>query len=318
MLRNKRVVAFIIALVAITFIVTGCSQTTVGPAVDTTKFANPDMLIEVDALTALLEDPNVVILDIRDPKKYLLGHIKGAQNVWRPDISAPKVVDIVPGRDLSGMTCDQAQWEELLGKLGISNDTQVVVYDDNGLYDSARLYWQFYGYGHENMQVLNGGFDVWKAKGGATELGTSPTVEAKTYKAKAFDTSTLATLDEVKAAIDNPDYVIIDTRELKEWTGEDLKSGAYRKGRIPSAVFINWKETLNEDETVKSKADLEKLLADAGVSKDKTIIPYCQSGVRSANLWFTLNLLGYENVKNFDGSWIEWSIYDDLPLVTGE
>ena len=316
MFRNKKIITLIIAIVAITFMFSGCSKPVVGPAVDTSKFANTQMLIEVDELQKIMADPNVVILDIRDPKKYVLGHIKGAQNVWRSDYSAPKV-NISEGRDLTGMTCDQPQWEALLGKLGITNDTKVVVYDDLGMHDSSRFFWTLQGYGHTNMQLLNGGYDVWKAKGGATELGTSPTVEAKTYKAKAFDTSIVATLDEVKAAINNPKFVILDSRELSEWTGEELKGGAYRKGRIPSAVFMNWKTTQNEDKTVKSKADLEVMMKAAGVSNDKTIIPYCQSGVRSTNLWFVLNLMGYENVKNYDGSWIEWSIYDDLPVVTG-
>lgn len=316
MKRKSSLIFLVIALISLSLVLTACGSSNIKPSASIAKkgYARPEMLIDVEGLKELSKEKNVRILDVRDPKKFAIGHIKGAVSIWRPDYEAPEVKDIVQGRDLTGMLNDQAQWEALMGKLGITEKTHVVLYDDKGLYDSARVWWALYIFGHKNMQVLDGGYDYWKGLGGETELGMGPEIKATTYKAKAPNTAPIAVLDDVKAALTDGKTVIIDAREMDEFTGESIKKGAYRAGRIPGSKFIGWSMNLNEDETIKSAEDLKKMYAEVGVTKDTEVISYCQSAVRSANTWFVLRLLGYDNVKNYDGSWIEWSIYDELPI----
>jgi len=321
---KKLVVLLMVLFVAVTAI--GCG----GPEVKTSKelekqqtkyeeYANQDILISaVDAKDLIENEDNIAIIDIRKSPEYLLGHVEGAINVWRPDYSAEE-----GEYEFGGMRADKEKMESFLGKNGIDNETLILLYDASGDYDAARLWWQLDMYGHKNVKLIDGGIDGWKAAGLDTTID-KPEVEAKEYKfAGEVDESKLATLEDVKAAMEDDNVVILDTRSIEEATGEDLKSGAFRKGRIPGGVWIEYKEAINTgdgaDMTFKKLEELKKMYEDAGITKDKTIIPYCQSGVRSAHTTFVLTqLLGYENVKNYDGSWIEWSYNEDLPLETGD
>ena len=323
---NRKIGIVILLVFAISLALTGCNnQQAEDPAgnqdlsaantIEAKGYAHPEMLTSVDELQEIIAngEENVRILDVRSPAKYILGHIPGAVNIWRPDYEAPE-----DKYGFGGMLCEQAQWEELMGKLGISNDTRVILYDDKGLYDSARVWWALYGFGHRNMQVLDGGLNYWKAKDGETTI-KQPEVTATTYEAKDFEMDIYATLDEVKPAAGGNDTVIVDTRATDEYTGEKLKKGAFRKGRIPDVVWIEGDQGLNEDETVKSAEDLKALFREKGdITVDTPVIAYCQSGVRSASTWFTLRLIGYDHSQNYDGSWIEWSYNDGLNIEAGE
>lgn len=321
----KKLMALLLVLVVgFTFI--GCSS----PDVKTDKelekqqskystYANQDVIVSaMDAKEIIENEKNVVVIDIRKSPEYMIGHIEGAVNVWRPDYSADE-----DEYEFGGMRADKEKMESFLGSIGVDKDTFILLYDGKGDYDAARLWWQLDMYGHEKVALIDGGIDGWKASGFDTTI-SKPEVEAKEYKFEGeVDESKLATLEDVKAAIDDPNVVILDTRSIGEATGEDLKSGAYRKGRIPSGVWIEYSEAINtgegEDKSFKTVEELKKIYEEKGITKDKTIIPYCQSAVRSAHTTFVLTeLLGYENVKNYDGSWIEWSYHEDLPLETGE
>ncbi|WP_035268439.1 sulfurtransferase [Desulfitibacter alkalitolerans] len=309
MFVKKRLNILVVLLLVLSLLAVGCGQKQApSVTVDEQNYARPEMLVDVEELKGLVDDPNVAILDIRTPAKYVLGHVPNAINVWRPDYEAPEA-----DYGFGGMLCDKARWEELLGSLGIDNDTRVIIYDDNGVYDSGRVWWAFFGYGHENVQILNGGWDAWVATGGEKSL-KNPSITPTTYTAKDFNMDIYATLDEVKAAVDDDKVVIIDTRAKSEYDGEELKSGAFRKGRIPGSIWIEWNQNLNEDKTVKSAEELREMYKEFGIDKDTKIIVYCQSGVRSAASWFNLRLIGYDNVQNYDGSWIEWSFHGDLPI----
>lgn len=309
MFVKKRLNILVVMLLVLSLLAIGCGQKEApSVTVDEQSYARPEMLVDVEELKGLLDDPDVAILDIRAQAKYILGHIPNAINVWRPDYEAP-----VEDYGFEGMLCDKEQWEELMGKIGIDNDTRVIIYDDNGVYDSARVWWALYGYGHENMQIVNGGWDAWVATGGETTL-KAPSITPTTYTAKEFNMDLYATLDEVKVAVADGSAVILDTRAETENTGEELKKGAFRQGKIPGSVWLEWNQNLNEDKTVKSAQELREMYKEFGIEKDTPVISYCQSGVRSAVALFSLRLIGYDNVQNYDGSWIEWSYNEDLPI----
>lgn len=310
---KKRFSIALLIIFVLSVMLTGCGageKITPSASVEKKGYAHPEMLIDVQDLQDLLDKENVRILDVRSPAKYILGHIPGAVNIWRPDYEAPE-----DKYGFGGMLCDKTQWEQLMGKLGISNKTRVIIYDDKGLYDGARVWWALYGYGHKNMQVLDGGLDYWKATGGETTVA-QPEIKPATYKAKDFNQDIYGTLAEIKAALKDDQAVVLDTRAEDEYTGEKLKKGAFRKGRIPDAPWLEWSNGLNEDETIKSAADLKAMFKEFGIEKDTPVFSYCQSGVRSASTWFQLRLIGYEKAQNYDGSWIEWSYNEDLPLET--
>lgn len=257
---------------------------------------------------------NIVVLDIRKAVDYAVGHVPGAQNIFRGDYSASSDV-----YGFGGMRADRAQLEALLGRLGVTADTQILAYDAKGDYDAARFWWQLSHFGFDNVRLIDGGIIAWE-NAGFEMTSAVPTVEPTQFSFPQTwsDESNLATLDDVIAAIDDPNVVILDTRTIEEMEGSTTKNGAFRAGRIPSSVWLEWTESLAGDKTFLDVDTLRARFAEIGVTPDKTIIAYCQSGVRSAHTTFVLSeLLGFPSVMNFDGSWIEWSYNEQLPLETG-
>lgn len=319
----KKFLLLILSLMLIIGVV-GCSK----PEVKTEKelqkqedkysqYANQDLIISAKTAKDMIDKGgNIAVIDIRKSTEYALGHISSAMNIWRPDYESTNY-------PFEGMRAEKEKVEQLLGSLGIDNETMILLYDGKGDYDAARFWWILDMYGHDKVALIDGGIDGWKAAGLETTTA-KPEITAKEYKFESnVDENKLATLEDVKAAFDDPNVIVLDTRSIDEFTGKDLKSGSFRKGRIPQSIWIEYKEAINTGEgadmTFKSVEELKKLYEGKGITKDKTIIPYCQSAVRSAHTTFVLTqLLGYENVKNYDGSWIEWSYYEDLPIETGE
>lgn len=278
-----------------------------------TAYANKDALISAtDAKGMLDKGGKIALLDVRSGADYTLGHAKGAINIWRPDFESKNF-------PYGGMAIEKEGMEKLLGSLGIDNETKILIIDGAAEMDAARVWWILDMYGYKNVALVDGGFAGWKAAGLETTIA-KPEIKATEFKFPGeTDKSKFASLEDVKAAKDNKDVVILDTRSIEEATGKDLKKGAFRKGRIPGAVWLEYKKAVGEDSTFKTAEELKKLFEEKGITPDKTIIPYCQSAVRSAHTTFVLTeLLGYKNVKNYDGSWIEWSYSKDLPVEEGE
>jgi thiosulfate/3-mercaptopyruvate sulfurtransferase len=270
-------------------------------------------LLEVDQLEKMMaEKENVVLIEVSKAADYAKGHLPGARNIWRPDYGNEE--DYTYG----GMRARRDQAEALLSRLGVEPTDFLVIYDTKGDVDAARFMWLLRRYGHEQMALLNGGKHAWEDAG--LDLVTdAPEITPSTYsfgdKPEWLEQS--AEREEVLAALEDPNVVLLDTRTLEEHTGQMLKNGAAKAGRIPNSVHIDWADAVNFDADFKFKSveALRKLYESKGVTPDKKIIAYCHTGVRSAHTTFVLTqLLGYPNVVNYDGSWTEWSHYDELPF----
>jgi thiosulfate/3-mercaptopyruvate sulfurtransferase len=266
-------------------------------------------LIEASELKLISNQPNIKILDFRNEKAYNKEHIKGALHISRADIEDNSY-------PYSGMMASQLQIENLFSKFGINTTDTVIVYDDKGLCEAARLWWILQNYNFNNIKLLHGGIKDWISINGIT---TSKKPKTTATDFKFLETSKMnyyITKEDVKNAL-NHNVTILDTRSIDEYTGKTHKDGAIKAGRIPNSMNIDWAENMNYtgDKRLKSVKDLENLYKKLNIKKTDSIILYCHSGVRSAHTTFVLTqLLGYENVKNYDGSWTEWSYFNELPF----
>ena len=272
-------------------------------------------LIETETLNEKIDSQQFKIIDFRTPSSFDEGHIPDAINIWRPDI-------INNDMPYGGIIAQKEVIEQLLSGNGISPSDHLIIYDDKGLCDAARLWWVLNYYGHKKISLLNGGFTKWKKDN--LNVSNTETVQGLTsyqFEQATPNTTHYASLDGVKKALKDDNTIIVDTRELEEFTGETMKNGAFRAGRIPNSIWHNWSKAVlySKSRVLKPIATLKKLFEAKGINPDKDIIVYCQSGVRSSHTTFVLTqLLGYPNVRNFDGSWIEWSYHKDLPISTGD
>jgi len=270
-------------------------------------------LINIDEFKQL-DSLSYSLIDLRKPKDFKEGHIKNAINLWRTQIVDSNLV-------YGGMKISRDTLKSLFRKIGIKLTDKIIIYDAKGDVDAARLWWILFSYGHKNVGLLNVGLTEWKNQG--NELTTTILKKKSSnynYPDKE-DNSLVITKEEVIEAISDSNTLLIDTRTLDEYSGETLKKGAYRKGRIPSSIFIDWCSAIdyNGDRKFKSIEELRTIYNLDNVAKDHPIITYCQSGVRSAHTTFVLTqILGFTNVKNYDGSWIEWSYDNNLPIETGK
>lgn len=273
-----------------------------------------DVLVDADWVEAHLDDAKVVLVEVdEDTSAYDKGHIRGAVKIdWKQDLQDPVRFDFV----------DKTGFEKLLSAKGIANDDLVVLYGGNNNWFAAYAYWYFKLYGHENLRLLDGGRKKWELD--SRELVTEvPERAATDYRAKEQDTSIRAFRDEVVEAIGTK--ALVDVRSPDEFTGKLLapahlpQEAAQIGGHIPTARNIPWAKTANEDGTFKSPEELRKLYTDAGVDLDKDVIAYCRIGERSSHSWFALReILGLENVKNYDGSWSEYGSLRGVPVEVGE
>jgi thiosulfate/3-mercaptopyruvate sulfurtransferase len=272
----------------------------------TTRFARPELLVDTGWLAANLTAPNVRIVDMR-PRGYAEGHIPGAVWLDNNDIRNPKA----PPTFLP----TPAEFTALMGRLGISNRTRVIAYDERGGIYATRLWWILNHYGHANVAVLDGGWVKWAADKRATSTAV-PTVAPATFTI-GKGTVGVATADDVKAAINNQRVKLIDARTPAEIDGKDLR-GIKRGGYIESSIPVYWEDTLNAaDKTFKSPAEIEALWRGKGVQKNDNVTVYCQIGMRASHDLFTLALLGHDltKLKNYYGSWEEWGNREDTPIL---
>jgi len=266
-------------------------------------------LIEANELKGIAQQPNIKIIDFRKKEIYENEHIVGALNLWRTDIEDTSY-------PYSGIMASKTQIESLFGQLGITTDDTIIVYDDNGLCEASRLWWILQNYDFKNIKLLHGGISEWKSNNGQVTTQI-PKVNTAVFKlTKHPKMQYYVSKEQVSDAL-NSNVVILDTRTSEEFSGKRQKKGATKAGRIPNSIHIDWAETINYNgnKHLKSLKELEIIYSELNIKKNDSIIVYCHSGVRSAHTTFVLTqLLGYKHVKNYDGSWTEWSYFNDLPI----
>ena len=273
-------------------------------------YANPQALVDTEWVSQNLSAPGVRLVEVDvDTAAYEQGHAPGAVGWnWRSQLQQSVVRDVV----------EKGEFERLLGASGIGNDTRVILYGDNNNWFAAWAYWQMKYYGHENVQIMNGGRAKWLAEGRPTTTDT-PSHTPQSYTAKDPDASIRALRDDVRASLGAS--VLVDVRSPAEFSGELLapenlpQEGSQRGGHIPGAVNIGWAQAVNEDSTFKSADELNAIYGGRGVTADRDVIAYCRIGERSSHTWFVLKeLLGYPNIRNYDGSWTEWGSMIGQPI----
>ncbi len=271
-----------------------------------------DVLVTTDWLEEHLHDPDVVVAEVdEDPDLYEDGHIEGAVKLhWKDDLQHTLVRDVVP----------KAEFERLMGERGIGNDTTVVLYGDKNNWFAAYAYWYLKVYGHGDVRLLDGGRQKWIDEGRGMTLAL-PTPAPVAYTAPELDESIRIRRDAVLAGLDDPTVALVDVRSPQEYAGELVappgyeQEGASRAGHIPGACSIPWAAAVRDDGTFKDVDELREIYESQGVTPDKEVRAYCRIGERSAHTWFVLReLLGYERVRNYDGSWTEWGNLVDVPI----
>ncbi|MBP6043222.1 MAG: sulfurtransferase [Rhodoluna sp.] len=285
---------------------------------DSTKineYAHPEVLVSTDWLQANLGAENLVIVESdEDLLLYATGHIPGAVKIdWHTDLNDPVLRDYLDGEKFS----------ELLSSRGICRDTTVVIYGDNKNWWASYALWVFKLFGHEDVRLLDGGRETWIAEGRELTID-APALTRSEYPVIKRDDSTLrAYRDDVLAHLGKP---LVDVRSPQEYSGERThmpnypEEGALRGGHIPGAASIPWSKAANDNGTFRSASELRALYVDSeNLSSSEEIIAYCRIGERSSHTWFVLKyLLGFTNVKNYDGSWTEWGSLVGVPIVKGE
>jgi thiosulfate/3-mercaptopyruvate sulfurtransferase len=272
-----------------------------------------DVLVTAEWAENNLDTAGVVFVEVdEDTSAYDGGHIPGAVKIdWKTELQDAVRRDFV----------DREGFEKLLSTKGISNDDRVVLYGGNNNWFAAYAYWYFKLYGHEAVQLLDGGRKKWELDG--RPLSTDAVTREQTeFKAQEQDSSIRAFRDEVVAAINAKN--LVDVRSPDEFSGKLLapahlpQEQAQRAGHIPSAINVPWSKAANEDGTFRSSEELRELYKEAGIDEGKATIAYCRIGERSSHTWFALHeLLGYSDVKNYDGSWTEYGSLVGVPVEIG-
>ncbi|WP_063062725.1 sulfurtransferase [Nocardia sienata] len=276
--------------------------------------ARSDVLVSVDWAEENLKTPGVVFVEVdEDTTAYEGGHIEGAVRLdWKKDLQDQVRRDFV----------NQEQFSALLSERGIANDDEVVLYGGNNNWFAAYAYWYFKLYGHNNVKLLDGGRKKWELDGRplSTDAVSRPATQ---YKAAEPDNTIRAFRDEVIAAIGTKN--LVDVRSPDEFSGKILapahlpQEQSQRPGHIPGAINVPWSKAANEDGTFRSDEELAELYGAAGLDGNKETIAYCRIGERSSHTWFVLQeLLGHQNVKNYDGSWTEYGSLVGAPIELGE
>ena len=277
------------------------------------SYAHPEVLVDTQWVVDHMNDHEVRIAEVDyDPTaNYNLGHVPGAVLFdWKKDINDPVTRNI-----FSTQTC-----EDLLQRAGVNNNTTLVLYGDFNNWFAAFAFWAIKYYGFKDLRLMNGGRKKWLEEDRPISKDI-PQYQRGNFKATEPDKSIRVFLNQVKEAFDKENIAMVDVRSPKEFTGEILAPPEYptehaqRGGHIPGASNIPWSQAVKDDGTFKSVEELKQIYQSKGIIPDKEIIAYCRIGERSSHTWFVLKyLLGYPNVKNYDGSWTEWGNMVDNPI----
>ena len=278
------------------------------------EYAHPEVLVSAAWVAEHLNDPNVRIVESdEDILLYETGHIPGAVKIdWHTDLNDPITRDYI----------DSNGFQRLMQSKGITRDTTVVIYGDKSNWWATYALWVFKLFGHPDVRILDGAREAWTTAG--HEFTKEPVEVAETNYplADRDDREIRAYRDDVLAHFGNP---MVDVRSPQEYSGERTHmpdypdEGALRGGHIPTAQSVPWARAVNPDQTFKSKAELEEIyLTEKGLKREDDVIAYCRIGERSSHTWFVLKyLLGFDQVRNYDGSWTEWGSLVGVPIVVG-
>ena len=275
-------------------------------------YAHPESLVSTEWVADNGGDANVRLVEVDvDTAAYEQGHITGAVGWnWQSQLQQPVRRDLASEEEI----------EQLLGGSGIGNDTTVVLYGDNNNWFAAWAFWQLKYYGHADVRIMNGGRAKWEAEG-RPMTSEVPSHAARTYTASDGDQTIRAYRDQVLSMVNAGSISLVDVRSPAEFSGELLapaaapQEGSQRGGHIPGASNIPWGQAVDEDGTFKSADALRELYGAQGIDGSKETIAYCRIGERSSHTWFALTqLLRFENVRNYDGSWTEWGSIVGAPI----
>ncbi|MGI0047617.1 MAG: sulfurtransferase [Nitrosotalea sp.] len=270
------------------------------------NYAHPEVLTDTETVAKNLSNNSIRIVEVDyDPENaYRQGHIQNASLIWwKRDINDPMTRDIVT----------KSQFEELMSRNGITPDSEVILYGDFNNWFAAFVFWIFKYYGHEKVKIMNGGRKKWEIEK-REYTKEEPQIQKTKYVSKPPNEGLRAYLFDVRRSLDKKDSVLVDVRSPKEFSGEITAPPEYpmehaqRGGHIPGAHNIPWASAVNDtDGTFKAVEELQKNYETKGITSDKDVICYCRIGERSSHSWFVLKyLLGYPQVRNYDGSWTEW------------
>ena len=291
------------------------STTTASQPAHYANYAHPEVLVSTSWLAEHLDDPGIRIVESdEDLLLYEINHIPGAVKLdWETQMQDKVVRDFV----------DKAGFEKLASERGISNDTTVIFYGDKNNWYATYGFWLFKYYGHEDVRILDGGRAKWEAEN-RQYTREVPTYTPTDYVAKEPDNSIRAFRDQVRQVVDEGSADLVDVRSPQEFTGELLhaigypQEGAERAGHVAGARNIPWGTAVAPDGTVKPVEELRALYGKEGIDGNRDIVAYCRIGERSSHTWFVLTyLLGFDNVRNYDGSWTEWGSLVGVPVETG-
>ncbi len=281
----------------------------------TRGYAHPEVLVSTEWVTEHLDDPQVRIVESdEDILLYEIGHVPGAVKLdWQTDLQDQVRRDFI----------DKAGFEELMARAGIANDTTVVFYGDKNNWYACYTFWLFKYYGHDDCRIMDGGRQKWTDEGRQL-VRDVPSFPRTTYTAQEPDPTIRAFREDVLAMVNAGAPSLVDVRSPQEYTGEVIhmlgypQEGAQRGGHVKGARNIPWGKAANPDGTFKTPEELRALYEGEGITPDKSVIAYCRIGERSSHTWFVLKyLLGYEDVRNYDGSWTEWGSMVNVPIERG-
>ena len=278
-------------------------------------YRHPEVLVSTEWVASHINDPQLRLVEVDvDTSAYENGHLKNAVCWnWTTQLNDNVRRDI-PSRE---------QFEELCSSSGITNDSTVILYGDNNNWFAAFAFWQFKVYGHKDVRLMNGGRKKWELDGRPFTTD-APQVSRSSYQAGPPDGSLRAKRDEVLEVVKKKHAYLVDVRSPDEFTGKviappGMTETAQRGGHIPGAINVPWSKAVSDDGTFKPHDDLVKLYESQGVRPGKEAVAYCRIGERSSHTWFVLKyLLGFDQVKNYDGSWTEWGNLIDAPIEKGE
>jgi thiosulfate/3-mercaptopyruvate sulfurtransferase len=265
-------------------------------------------LIDITQLSEIIDIPNIKVVDLRSNVRYQQGHIPKAIRLWRTDIEDSTHIT-------KGIRATSAQLQYLLQSKGLNNGDHIVIYDDKGDVDAARLWWLLKLYNYQNVSLLNGGLQAWKRNNLPVSTAIAEVPPIGDIQLGPTNLSLLTNKEQVLSSIYNHHYKIIDARSWDEYSGNTQKNGSARSGRIPGSIFLDYSQTLDENGQFLQHNELKRLISKHELMPEDSLIIYCQSGVRSSHFSFVMmEVLGYPYVTNYDGGWIEWSEDLDLPI----